>query len=130
MTDVPTSTSQQLRAGGEDLLAAILAHPFLDGLGDGTLPRAAFRHYVVQDAHYLRGYARALRVLAARAPDGASAAMFAEHATGAVDAVLDLPDRLEPGPQERSSMTSAFRTSTRYEWMFGDAAWRRQGWPL
>jgi len=23
----------------------------------GSLPRAAFRHYIVQDSHYLRGYA-------------------------------------------------------------------------
>src|SRR3954453_14885387 len=52
----------------EGTYAGILAHPFLTGLADGTLPRDAFGHYIVQDAHYLRGYARALAVCAARRP--------------------------------------------------------------
>ena len=38
----------------------------------------------MQDAHYLREYARALSVCAARAPDEASIALFAEHAAGAI----------------------------------------------
>ena len=52
----------------DDIYAAILRHPFVAGLTDGTLPREAFRHYIVQDAHYLRGYARALALCAAKAP--------------------------------------------------------------
>src|SRR5436190_20867940 len=70
----------------EGIYAAILAHPFVTGLGDGTLPRDAFRHYIVQDAHYLRGYARALAVCAARAPDAAGTVMFAGHAADAIAA--------------------------------------------
>jgi thiaminase (transcriptional activator TenA) len=70
----------------EGVYAAILAHPFLAGLADGTLPRESFRHYIVQDAHYLRGYARALAICAAKAPDAADTVMFAEHAAGAVAA--------------------------------------------
>ncbi|QJY46411.1 thiaminase II [Pseudonocardia broussonetiae] len=69
---------------------AILAHPFLTGLTDGTLPREAFRHYVVQDAHYLRGYAKALAVCAAKAPDESATVMFAQHAAGAIAAERDL----------------------------------------
>ncbi len=38
----------------------------------------------MQDAHYLRDYARALSICAARAPDEATIAMFAEHAAGAI----------------------------------------------
>jgi hypothetical protein len=34
----------------EDVYAAILRHPFVTGLTDGSLPREAFRHYIVQDA--------------------------------------------------------------------------------
>lgn len=34
--------------------SAILAHPFLRGLADGSLDEGTFRHYVVQDALYLR----------------------------------------------------------------------------
>lgn len=29
-------------------------HPFVDQLGKGTLPLAAFKHYIIQDYHYLR----------------------------------------------------------------------------
>jgi thiaminase/transcriptional activator TenA len=63
---------------------AILDHPFLLGLTDGTLPDAAFRHYVLQDAHYLIDYARALAVIAGRAPDADSLVQFAQDAVGAI----------------------------------------------
>ena len=76
--------SARLWAGIEDIYASILAHPFIAGLTDGSLDREAFRFYVLQDAHYLRDYARALSVAAARAPTEADIAMFAEHATGAI----------------------------------------------
>jgi thiaminase (transcriptional activator TenA) len=74
----------------EDVYAAILAHPFIAGLTDGTLPRASFRHYIVQDAHYLRGYAKALAVCAAKASDEDDTVMFAQHAAGAIAAERDL----------------------------------------
>jgi thiaminase (transcriptional activator TenA) len=76
--------SVRLWAGIDDIYAAILAHPFIAGLTDGSLEREAFRFYVVQDAHYLREYARALSVAAARAPAEADIAMFSEHASGAI----------------------------------------------
>jgi thiaminase/transcriptional activator TenA len=69
-----------------DVYAAILRHPFVTGLTDGTLPREAFRHYVVQDAHYLRGYARALALCGARATQPRDTVMFAAHASGAIAA--------------------------------------------
>lgn len=67
-----------------DIYRAILDHPFLAGLTDGSLPREAFAFYVVQDALYLNKYAEALTALAARAPDEAGRAMFERHAEGAV----------------------------------------------
>jgi thiaminase/transcriptional activator TenA len=76
--------SARLWAGIDDIYASILAHPFIAGLTDGSLEREAFRFYVVQDAHYLREYARALSVAAARAPTEADIAMFSEHAAGAI----------------------------------------------
>lgn len=64
---------------------AILAHPFITGLTDGTLDRARFRFYVVQDALYLREFARALSLAAAKAPDEEAIIMFNEHAKGALE---------------------------------------------
>lgn len=45
-----------------------LAHPFLRGLADGTLPKEKFKFYMIQDALYLSAYSRVLSVLAAKAP--------------------------------------------------------------
>jgi thiaminase/transcriptional activator TenA len=68
----------------EPIYATILAHPFLRGLTDGSLPREAFRFYAVQDALYLRDFARALSLAAARAPREEWIIMFNEHAAGAL----------------------------------------------
>lgn len=84
------SFSAELWTGIEDVYARILDHPFVAGLTDGSLDRAAFRFYVVQDAHYLREYARALSVCAARAPREDDIAMFAQHAAGAIDVEREL----------------------------------------
>ena len=34
------------------------------------------------------------------------------------------------GPAVRARMVAAFERSVRYEWMFWDAAWRREHWPI
>ncbi|MER5638483.1 thiaminase II [Kitasatospora sp. NPDC002227] len=217
--------TDQLWAAAEPVYAEILAHPFLTGLTDGSLPREAFRHFVVQDSHYLRDYARALAVCAAKAPDEADVRAFADDAVGALAAeqgmhaefmtafgasaeeaaaepvlpttraytsyllatayggsyaeavaavlpcywiyarvgerllersspdplyakwiatygdeafqsvvrrVLALTDRLgeQASPAERRRMVEHFSTTSRYEWMFWDAAWRGEGWPV
>lgn len=63
-----------------DIIPAILQHPFLQGLADGTLSEAAFRHYVLQDSAYLESYGRGLALLAAKADANATFMMFCEHA--------------------------------------------------
>ena len=63
------SFTNELWRGAAGIYAAILAHPFLTGLTDGKLPEDAFTYFVVQDVHYLRGYARALAGVATRAPE-------------------------------------------------------------
>ena len=67
-----------------DIYAAILRHPFISGLTDGSLAREAFRFYAIQDALYLREFARGLSVAAARAPRDEWIIMFNEHAAGAL----------------------------------------------
>ncbi|RSH85722.1 hypothetical protein EHS25_003863 [Saitozyma podzolica] len=41
------------------LWKSYVKHPFVVQLGQGTLPRECFEHYIKQDYHYLRHYARA-----------------------------------------------------------------------
>jgi thiaminase/transcriptional activator TenA len=203
----------------------ILAHPFLRGLTDGTLTEERFRFYVLQDAVYLRDYARALSLAGARSPEENALVMFNEHSAGAitverslhegflkglgvaqeeadrtaptpttlaytsyllktaflsdypevlgavlpcywiywevgkallehgspnrmyqkwidtyggedfgalVEAVLDLTDRVcdDLNPTQKVRVRAAFVATSRYEWMFWDAAWRMEGWPV
>jgi thiaminase (transcriptional activator TenA) len=209
----------------EPTFAAILRHPFLAGLTDGSLDVSVFAHYVAQDVHYLRAYARALAIVAAKAPTLADTALFARHAAevfgvelalhavllpelgldaGDVDAapvtpvtqaynsyllatcyggsfadglaavlpcywiyaevgaelvergsadrryqrwiesyggdefaatvaqVLQLADRIGPTltADDEAVARAHFATTARYEWMFFDAAYRRDDWPV
>lgn len=209
----------------EGIYGEILDHAFLRGLTEGTLPEENFRHYVLQDALYLRDYARALSLAAARSPNEDAIVMFNEHSAGAitverslhdgflkefglpedvvdktppapttlaytsyvlrmaalgdyhevlaavlpcywiyervgktllehgspkpiyqkwidtyggeefgalVEAVLDLADGVykDLSPSQKIRVEEAFVTTSRYEWMFWDAAWRMEGWPV
>lgn len=214
--------SEYLWSAIDGIYDAILAHPFVTGLTDGTLPAEAFRHYVIQDSYYLRSYARALALCAAKAPDEEAVRLFAGDAVGAVAveqgmhaeflqsfdrsadevpvqpttlaytsyllrvghqgsfaeglaavlpcywiyarvgeelsvksspnplyarwiqtyggeefqrtvrAVVALTDRIgtELADAEKARATEHFVTTSRYEWMFWDAAWRLESWPV
>ncbi len=73
----------------EDGLKRVLTHDFLQGLSDGTLPREAFGYFIIQDTLYLSEYARALSLLAAKAPTPV-APILAAHASAAVATELEL----------------------------------------
>lgn len=90
------SFTAELWSGITDIYEAILAHPFIGGLTDGTLDEDAFAFYVIQDAVYLRRYASALAAVASRAPDARAAAMFARHSADAVAAEAELHSELLP----------------------------------
>lgn len=92
MTD--DSFSAELWRDIADIYQAILAHPFLAGLSDGSLPGDSFEFYVVQDALFLRKYAQALAAVASKAPDAAATEMFARHAAGIVSAEMALHQSL------------------------------------
>ncbi len=74
----------ELWASIASIFHAILDHPFIQGLTDGSLPDRNFRFYVIQDALFLQDYARSLAVAAARAPRDSWCTMFAEHARDAL----------------------------------------------
>ena len=58
--------------------------PFNAELAAGTLSEARFKHYIVQDAHYLIGFGRALTLAAAKAPNPDRIVQFAKSAEGAI----------------------------------------------
>jgi thiaminase/transcriptional activator TenA len=209
----------------QELYRAILELPFNRELAAGTLGRERFAHYMIQDAHYLGMFARALALAAARAPEpdeqvqlagasrdailverGLHEGFFKEFGIGtaewrasppsptcfaygqflvataatasypvalaallpcfqiywevgrelyhsavrpnpyqrwidtyadesfgaAVRAVIGFTDRAHAaaGSAERAAMAEAWRTSARLEWLFWDAAYRLERWPV
>jgi len=63
-----TLRSLALRDAAAEVWEASLQHPFVQGIGDGTLDEAAFQWYVRQDYLFLIDYGRLLSLGAARAP--------------------------------------------------------------
>jgi len=51
--------SARLWTANNDIAERILAHGFVRGLADGTLPLQSFKGYVAQDAWFLEAFARA-----------------------------------------------------------------------
>ncbi|GAB4462761.1 MAG: hypothetical protein OHK0037_14200 [Elainellaceae cyanobacterium] len=66
----------------QDLAIACLQHPFVQGIGDGSLDKAKFSGYVGQDAFFLEAFARAYSIAAAKAPDWQGFQVFHELAGG------------------------------------------------
>lgn len=58
--------------------------PFNTELAAGTLREDRFRHYMIQDAHYLEGFARALALASAKAEDADQIVQFAGAAQTAI----------------------------------------------
>ena len=95
-TDGLWADTASIRAAIDDL-------EFLRRLGDGTLPLEVFHTYIEQDTLYLEGYAKALALLAARAPDPVTAGFWAQAAATAATVEVTLhagllagTDRPEP----------------------------------
>lgn len=61
-------TPQTLLDRHPDLWERATRHPFLDGVRQGTLPEAAFRRWLVQDYHFVRGLLQAQACVLAAAP--------------------------------------------------------------
>ena len=62
----------------------IRSMPFNQELANGTLNRERFQHYMIQDAHYLIAFGRALAVAAAKADDADGLVQFSHAAEVAV----------------------------------------------
>lgn len=114
-------------------LRRVLEHPFLRGLEDGTLDEAAFRFFVVQDAIYLRDYARALALVGARAPDERSLLLFTRHAVEAIEVEralhtelfgafgIDAREALTTEPAPTSLGYTSYLLRVAYEGSFAEA---------
>ncbi|HEY4452686.1 MAG TPA: thiaminase II [Pseudonocardiaceae bacterium] len=87
----------------DTLHRALLDHPFNTELAAGTLARQQFQFYLVQDARYLVGFARALAIAASKASDVADIAFFG----GAAQEAIVVERALHAGYFERFDLTEA-----------------------
>lgn len=78
------SFSQDLWNANQALFQSTLELPFNQELAAGTLSRERFCHYMIQDAHYLVAYGRALAVTAAKSDNAEGVVQFANAANEAV----------------------------------------------
>src|SRR3954467_5303380 len=77
---------ERLKTAASAEWRAYTQHPFPEGLGDSSLPEAAFRHYLVQDYLFLIEFARAYALAVYKSP---TLADMREAAAG-ISAILDV----------------------------------------
>lgn len=70
--------SERLRKKADPIWEAQHQHPFVRGIGDGTLDLEPFKFWVRQDYVFLISYARLLALAVARSPDSNTMTRFAE----------------------------------------------------
>ena len=97
------TVSTRLREAAAPIWDACMKHPFVTGIGDGSLPVEKFRYYMLQDYLYLFDYAKvfALGVVKAKAP--ALMRTFAKN----VDAILDGEMNIHRAYMRRLGITEA-----------------------
>ena len=79
-----TSVSSRLHEAAAPIWRACLDHPFVTGIGDGTLSVEKFQHFMLQDYLYLFDYARVFALGVVKARDPELMRTFAQN----VDAIL------------------------------------------
>ena len=79
-----TSVSTRLHDAAAPVWEACLRHPFVTGIGDGTLDMEKFRYFKLQDYLYLFDYARVFALGVVKARDPELMRVFAAN----VDAIL------------------------------------------
>jgi thiaminase/transcriptional activator TenA len=84
----------RLRGARPEAWRAYVDHPFVHGLGDGTLPEAAFRTYLVQDWLFLIQFARAYALAVFKGRDLAEMRASFEGLKAILDVEMDLHVRL------------------------------------
>jgi thiaminase/transcriptional activator TenA len=82
--------SEYLRRRAAPIWEAQHQHPFVQGIGNGTLEIDKFQYWVKQDYLYLIDYARLFALAVAKAPDLATMTKFAELVHAVLNVEMDL----------------------------------------
>lgn len=84
------SFTASIQSDANELWEAILDHPMVRQLGNGTLDEEPFRYWVRQDYVYLIEYSRVFAFGAAKAPDLATMQTFAELLDATLNTEMEL----------------------------------------
>ena len=121
-----SSFSSGLREHAAAVWEAQHAHPFVTGIGDGTLPEEVFRFYVRQDYLFLIDYGRLLALGAVRAPRLDWMRRFATLSQGILETEMDLHRAYAAawgiGPEELEAEEAAPATSGYADFLLRTAA--------
>jgi thiaminase/transcriptional activator TenA len=74
----------------EPIWKQYLEHPFVKGIGEGTVDREKFKHYMRQDYVYLIEYSRVFAIGSSKAPDLKTMTMFANLLHGTMNMEMEL----------------------------------------
>lgn len=85
--------SQRLYEAARPIWEKSHAHPFVRGIGDGTLPLEKFRFYMCQDYVYLIDYAKLFALGSLKADDLATMGKFAELLSSTLNGEMELHRR-------------------------------------
>ena len=96
-----TSVSTRLHDAAAPVWEACLRHPFVTGIGDGTLDMEKFRYFMLQDYLYLFDYARVFALGVVKARDPELMRVFAAN----VDAILGGEMRIRRAYMKRLDIT-------------------------
>lgn len=81
---------QELRHRHRDLWHKMVTHPFVEEMGDGSLPVEKFRAYFLQDYVFVRDLVSMTALGVSKAPDFRSASRLNQFLTGILDPENDL----------------------------------------
>ncbi|MFC7189910.1 thiaminase II [Halocatena marina] len=82
--------TDEIRAEADEIWEAILDHPMVRELGEGTLEEAPFRYWVRQDYVYLIEYSRLFAIGASKAPTINQMQTFADLLDSTITVEMDL----------------------------------------
>ena len=118
------SLARQLWQANADWAAKILAHPFVQGLGDGSLAVGAFKSYVAQDAYFLDAFARAYAFCLAHGTSREDLFGFAELIAGVLEELKLHKSYTEKLQVSLDGVTPLAATQAYVDFLLGNA---RQG---
>ncbi len=73
------TTTEQLLNATKEIWDSYYEHPFVKGIGDGSLDREKFRYYIIQDYLYLEEYAKTFAIGIAKAKSPETTQLFSGY---------------------------------------------------